>query len=770
MAYYAHSKNKADRWHPLAEHLRGVAELAGEFAEASGFAEEAELAGLLHDLGKYGDRFQKRLVGEDHGLDHWSMGAWLALSEYGAIAAALAIQGHHIGLQALHADELKRLQPEKLKSSLPPQLSLSETNLNILKARLGNDGLVPRKPSKTICGLSAERTIGRMLDIRLLFSALVDADFLDTEAHFNGNPRGKVYREPGPALQATEALARVLAETGRLAATTTAPENVAQVRQSLLAACIAAGAAQPGLFTLTAPTGSGKTLAMLAFALAHAQKHGLRRIVMVIPYLSIIEQTARIYRAIFEPRFGADYVLEHHSLAGRGAEDSQSDSEGDIESAAAAERRRRLLAENWDAPLIVTTSVQALESLFSNRPSACRKLHRLSRSIILFDEAQTLPPGLAVPTLAALSRLAQAHGASVVFSTATQPAFEHLHGEALKHGPQGWQPRPIVPEPAQLFAPLRRVRVDWPKPDQTLAWPELAEHLRKSPQALCIVNLKRHAAALWEEIAGEAVFHLSTNQCAAHRRDALDTVRTRLEDELPVHLVATQCIEAGVDVDFPEVWRAHGPLETIIQAAGRCNREGKRSLGHTHVFMPEAPAGERLYPTEAYAQAAAVTQSLLLKHGPEGMRLDDPEFIAAYYRELYAIGKPENSKKTRQIEEYVKAGAFPEIAREYRLIDQDTINIVVPYSPCQTLFQELRDMADDEGLTTAWIKQARPLAIGLFRPKSQDDPIWDSLLPVQSKRQRGKKQAEDWYIDPNPGHYHSALGYQPPKGLNLYIG
>ena len=273
----------------------------------------------------------------------------------------------------------------------------------------------------------------------------------------------------------------LLSHVERLQAGTQADHRVADVRTALHEACLDAAELPTGLFTLTAPTGSGKTLAMLAFALAHAKKHGLRRVVVVIPYLSIIEQTAQIYRGIFAPHFGEEYVLEHHSLAGGGAEQNRTDNEGNRTED--PERRRRLLAENWDAPLVVTTSVQMLESLFSNRPSACRKLHRLARSVILFDEVQTLLTSLAIPTLAALSHLAQAYGSSVVFSTATQPAFTHLHETVKQHCAGGWQPREIVPEPAKLFTPLRRVEVSWGEP---VANHVLANNRRATTPALPI--------------------------------------------------------------------------------------------------------------------------------------------------------------------------------------------------------------------------------------------------------------------------------------------
>jgi len=764
MTCFAHGKNKAGDKHPLAEHLREASRLAGEFAEASGFAEEARLAGLLHDLGKYGDRFQARLEGKDHGLDHWSMGAWLACLEHRSIAAAMAIQGHHIGLQCFRPDALMGLNPEKLKQSHPLQLSLSETDLDTLKARSNADGLTPAKPEKTLCGRSAERGVGRMLDIRLLFSALADADFLDTEAHFQGGPEGKIHRPAGPLLQASEALEILLAHIEKLGRSSKADPKIAEAREWLRADCLAAAELPPGLFTLTAPTGSGKTLAMLAFALAHAAKHELRRVILAVPYLSIIEQTAAIYRNLFEARFGAEYVLEHHSLAGLGKEASESDAEGT--SGESGERRRRLLSENWDAPLIVTTSVQMLESLFSNRPSACRKLHRLPKSVILFDEVQTLPAPLAVPTLASLSHLAHAHGGSIVFATATQPAFEHLHPHVQKHAPGGWQPRRIVAQPERLFAPMRRVERTWDDPGRPVAWPELAERLREKRQVLCIVNLKRHAQALWREFDDSDSFHLSTNLCPAHRQRLLAEVRRRLDDGEPARLIATQCVEAGVDLDFPAVFRAFGPLEAIVQAEGRCNREGRlEGFGEMRIFMPE---DENYPPGGGYQQAAEVTKMLLRRLGADGMKLEDPEFIAGYYRELYDISKPETAAKTKELQEFVMAGGFPDIAMRYRLIENDTINVIVPYREEMALFDELRQMAETSGLTGELIRKARPLAVSLFRPK-HDAPVRDSLLEVQSFKNGRRARQEEWFIAARPEHYHPQLGFTPPDGLNLWI-
>ena len=276
---------------------------------------------------------------------------------------------------------------------------------------------------------------------------------------------------------------------------------------------------------------------MLQFALVHARQHGLKRIVLVVPYLSIIEQTAREYRKVFAGELN-HFVLEHHSLAGVGAEQTNSHQHNE------AERQRRLHSENWDAPIIITTNVQLLESLFSNRPSACRKLHRLRDAVILFDEAQSLPQHLAVPTLAALSHLANDYNTSVVFATATQPAFDMLDSAVRKYTISGWQPQEIVPGHADMFRRLERVKACWPAQDEALTWDELAAALRNdnSAQVLCVLNLKRHAQALLKTMAGtEGLFHLSTNLCTAHRRAVLDEVRIRLgpAKPMPCRLVST---------------------------------------------------------------------------------------------------------------------------------------------------------------------------------------------------------------------------------------
>lgn len=632
------------------------------------------------------------------------------------------------------------------------------------------DGLIPTRPA-TFAVTNWEHDIAAMLDVRLMFSCLVDADFLDTEAHFEGDRCGKRYRQPGPKLDAQAALDAVLTHIRQVQSQNTTTGPVSETRQQLLAACLDSAPRPVGHFTLTAPTGSGKTLAMLAFALAHAARHGLKRVILAVPYLTIIEQTACIYRSIFaaRPQFGEGYVLEHHSMAGLGEEHHTQDNEGKGSEPTHAERQRRLLAQNWDAPIVLTTNVQLLESLFSNRPSACRKLHNLMESVILFDEAQSLPQALAVPTLAALSHLSAVYRSSVVFATATQPAFDTLDEAVRQHAASGWKPGQLVEDHAPMFKALKRVEVTWPEAGQETGWDALAEHLRASERALCVVNLKRHALALMDALKGEeGVFHLSTNLCPEHRRERLDAVRERLSAGVaPCRLISTQCVEAGVDVDFPEAWRAFGPLEAIAQAAGRCNREGRLNeqgqLGRVTVFDPAEDGGwRRRYPSFAYYQAAQVTRTLLAMHG--NIDINDPEVFRDYYRRLYDLGSPD--MLDRDLDDAIQALDFPALARHYRLIEQDAIQVLVPYSAKRPLYDELR-REGERGIHGVWMRRAQGLAVSLYRPKPEH-PAWSVLLPARLRRGGA---SDEWFIleDPHGRHYDDTFGLRLPESDLIFI-
>lgn len=758
--YFAHSANTTGEWHRLSAHLESVAGLARGFAHMTPWADEAHLAGLLHDLGKYADRFQARLHGKDSGLDHWSQGAWLALLKHRAKAAALAIQGHHVGLRRGDAPALKRLNPSTLQPRTPDGLELSDPDPDKLERRALVDGLIFSTPATMVLPLSNEisRPVAAMLDVRLLFSCLVDADFLDTDAHFKGDTEGKHYRNAGPELDASLALAaldRYMADLARGGREQVA--NVKQARDSLWQSAVLAAELAPGVFTLTAPTGSGKTLAMLRFALQHAARHGLRRIVLAVPFLTVIEQTARTYRDVFAD-FPENFVLEHHSLAGLGEESEKRDAEG------AQECQRRLLAENWDAPIVLTTNVQLLESLFSNRPSSCRKLHRLMNSVILFDEAQSIPQHLAVPTLAALSHLSSAYRTTVVFATATQPAFDALDAAVREQAPSGWQPVEAVP----VFAALKRVNVRWPTPGEKLDWSELAGRVRAAPQVLIVCNLKRHALTVLKELEGEeGVFHLSTNLCPEHRRAVLKTVRERLQAGQTCRLISTQCVEAGVDVDFPSVYRAFAPLEAIAQAAGRCNREGRLNqhgrLGEVVVFEPAEDGNwRRFYPTRAYFQAAEVTRSLLTQNGD--LDIGSPETFRCYYRALYDVNNP--ASQSPELREALLAMDFVEVARRYRLIEQGTIQVLVPWAARQDEFERLRAEAEREGISAQWMRRAQGLAVSVYRT-AENPPAWAIPAKLRWNRQ-GAGVSDEWFILEGD-YYDETIGLNPPDGPRVFI-
>lgn len=763
LIYYAHSANTHKDWHPLAVHLESVADLAQSFASESLWGEEARLAGLLHDLGKYADRFQRRLHGEDRGLDHWSQGASLALTQHKAIGAALAIQGHHIGLQRGDKDALKRLlNPDMLAKVVLPGLQLSDPDLDTLKGRALADSLNFTTPS-TLCVQGWHQAVAAMLDVRLLFSCLTDADFLDTEAHFNGDENGKKPRVAGPELDADAALAALdqfMTDLSRQGGHAT--DEVRMARETLWHACGEAARWASGTFTLTAPTGSGKTLAMLRFALEHAREHGLRRIVLAVPFLSVVEQTAAIYRRAFAG-FPKHFVLEHHSFAGLGEESDCGDAES------GESRQRRLITENWDAPIVLTTNVQLLESLFSNRSSTCRKLHRLMRSVVLFDEAQSLPASLVVPTLAALSQLASQYKSSIVFATATQPAFDVLSDAVFKHAMAGWRPTEIVPDHADLFNKLKRVDVEW-RSIKT-SWQILADELNSQPQALVVCNLKRHALALLEVLRQnetEGVFHLSTNLCAEHRHATLNSVRKRLLTGQPCRLISTQCVEAGVDVDFPVVYRAFGPLDAIVQAAGRCNREGRLNeqgkYGCVIVFEPEE---ERevcyLYPTFPYYQAAEVTRALLVEHGE--LDLNDPTIFRAYYRKLYDVTNPATLNKV--LEDAIQARDFVEVARHYRLIEQNTFQLLVPWVERRKEFDALRDEAEHIGISANWMRRAQGLAISVYKPRDVM-PAWSIPAKLKLFGRTSGGVSDEWFILEGD-FYSDTLGLVPPEGPQLFI-
>jgi CRISPR-associated endonuclease/helicase Cas3 len=640
---FAHSKNSLGEMHDLQEHLTKVAELAKIFASKFGAGEFGYWAGIWHDLGKLHPDFQAYLANPTpaRGPDHKGAGSIVASQICEPLAFLVA--GHHGGLHS-RAD-LKNWLKEKARAPrVVEAIQLAQTSLAILK------------PSPQLALPSHVRTeLDAEFFLRMVFSALVDADFLDTERHFNSEKADQ--RIGAPSLP--ELWVRFARDQSKLSKNDAGRVN--SVRHEVYEACVRAAAQPPGFFRLTVPTGGGKTRSGMAFGLQHALANGLDRVIVAIPYTSIIEQTADVYRGIF----GDTAVLEHHSAVVLKEEMSDPVSLNDVWS--------RLAAENWDAPIVVTTTVQLFESLFGRKTTSCRKLHNITRSVVILDEVQTLPVGLLTPILDALRQLVAHYHVSVVLCTATQPALED--SPYLKGLPDV---REITPQPARLFAELGdRVQYQLPHAGETWTWSRVAEETSRAEQVLAVVNTKNDALALLDALQDPVALHLSTLLCGAHRREVLHEVKRRLAEGLPCRLVSTQVVEAGVDLDFPFVLRAIGPLDRIVQAAGRCNREGKLAVGRVVVFDPV----EGKLPPGVYRAATQTSRNQLLRPGFDFNR---PELYLEYFRSLYQVVETDKDR----IQELRKTLNYPDVAQRFRMIDDETAAIVVRYHGL--------DGADDE--------------------------------------------------------------------------
>lgn len=676
VVYYAHSNgDDKSAWQPLRDHLDSVARLSEGFAARLGAGRLGYAAGMLHDLGKYSDEFQRRLEGAPGRVDHSTAGAKEALKRYGkAIGTVLAytIAGHHAGLPdygntADDASLVARLN----RDWLPDCTAFQQDHLAL---PILNQVRLPVKPAAFGAGFSVH------FFIRMLYSCLVDADFLDTERALNVRTAASRGGYPGPQ-DLLKRLERFLGQSY-----SGVPDTVInRYRAEILQSCREKAQQPSGLFSLTVPTGGGKTLSSLAFALHHAVLHDLERVVYVIPFTSIIEQNA----AVFRKAVGDECVLEHHSNFEH--PDEASDDYLD------AALKLRLATENWDAPLIVTTSVQFFESLFANRSSRCRKLHNLARSVIILDEAQMLPTDLLRPCLAALCELSANYGSSVLLCTATQPALNGLLPSTIR-------PVEITPNPQKLYEAFRRVEVAslGLQGDEAIASELLHHH-----QVLCIVNTRSHACQLYERIKGEeGAFHLSARMCAAHRSEKLNAIRQALGEGRPCRVISTQLIEAGVDVDFPVVYRAATGIDSIVQAAGRCNREGKREKGQVFVFEPTG------HPLRGWFNRTASVAAMVTRTIQDPISL---EAVERYFTLLYDLeGNGLDEKKfLDRIEEGAKQLAFPfsGVAQDFRLIENEMVPIIVPWDKhSQELIREIPYTSTSHRL----IRQLQPYVVQVY--------------------------------------------------------
>lgn len=627
MHYVAHRKD--DRDQELFDHLLGVAERAKAFADVFGAGDFAHTVALCHDLGKYSKKFQDRIRGSSLQVDHSTAGAqYLYQLNKNALGlmAAYCIAGHHGGLP----DGGSKSQPQlgELYGRLDKQIEDFSNFKNDFKEI---DHLLS-PPVFVKSGFQAS------FFIRMIYSCLVDADWLDTETFMSGKrPRGDF-----------NSIATLWGLCQRKLKAFENPRSKLNIlRTEILQDCLNAAEERNNLYTLTAPTGSGKTIASMAFALKHAVKYCKKRIIYVVPYNTIIEQNAQV----FEDILGSANVIQHHSGISYSNEEN------------APDYRKLLATENWDAPIIVTSSVRFFESLYANRPATCRKLHNVAGSVIIFDEAQMIPLPHLIPCVEAIKELVANYGCTAVLATATQSSLDDFfHPLELKE---------MVTRPKAMYEAFRRVRFE--RIVDKLSNDDLIDRLSTHKQVLCIVNTRRKAQELANKM--ECALHLSTTMFPDHRRQVLKDIRKRLERKEPCVVVSTSLIEAGVDVDFPVVYRERAGLDSIIQAAGRCNREDKNDLNDSIVYVFES---EDRQPTSISQNTSAYDQV-----SREFEDIASLEAIKLYFEQLRYILGQEALDKRGVIQDFNdglrKAFSFPfeEVARSFHLIDDQSRSIYV---------------------------------------------------------------------------------------------
>ncbi len=727
MPHYAHTlpDQPPDKWEPLEDHLQLVATVSSKFADAFDAGSFGQVLGMWHDLGKYSLEFQAYLFRENgfeahlenvtpsQRVDHSTAGAQLADRIFGkhpfGRMLAYCIAGHHAGLADSISTSGASGLDQRLKKAIP---DISHAPAERQQKPVLTDAL------PIALGVDDASVAFQLAFLtRMLFSCLVDADYLATEAFMSPEKTNERKTTPPTMAELRTTLDRHLQQ---LSAGQSGP--VAEARADVLTACQVAAQTDRGLFSLTVPTGGGKTLSSLAFGLAHAEKHQLPRVIYAIPFTSIIEQTASVFRNVFTEA-PEETILEHHSNTDPDKETSTT----------------RLVTQNWDAPIVVTTNVQLFESLFAARTSSCRKLHNICNSVIILDEVQAIPVDLLQPVLATIQELVLNYGCTVVLCTATQPAFSR--SEEFRIGLTNVTE--IIPNPPQLFQRLQRVQISHigKQSDE-----ELCALLTEHDQFLCIVNTRSHAAKLFdrltrgrrpsrsaaspaenmvcdhglnetEEQVSEGLFHLSTLMCGRHRKRVLDTIRQRLNDGLPCQVISTQLIEAGVDVDFPVVFRSLAGIDSIAQAAGRCNREGRRRTGRVFVFEPTD------IKLQGYLKATANSAAELMADlDPDNMALLSQDIVRRYFDLNFWRHKDRwDAKEVMKCfpDPYQKMQFnFQTAAKRFRWIEDASETVFVPYGQKGVrLIKQLRKLHDDRqkiGELRKVLRQLQRYSVSLF--------------------------------------------------------
>ena len=685
--YYAGHKNQNGEWQSLKDHLIGTAKLAEKFGQDIGYPDLAYFCGLYHDLGKYSDDFQKVLEKTKHGVDHTSAGAIEGILSvrtkkiYSLPIKSKVIFSHHSNLSTnvtpgYLQDTLKNSKKEPLddkKNSFSIK-SVDEYNKakTLFKSEIQAKNINVTEPK------FGEDIFAEELFTRMLLSCLVDADYSDSCEWEN---KGSFEESESKPLKTAELIKELDKFIKEIQDKSNDNKKINEIRNKVLANCIESSQEERGIFTLTAPTGSGKTLAMLAFALRHAKKHNLRRIIIVLPYLSIIEQNAEIYQKICPD------LLQIHSQA-------------------KLDEDNKIFADRYTAPIIVTSSVNFFESFFKYKAVDLRRLHNLTNCVILFDEAQTLPLNIISETIKTMNLLSENYGCSVVFSTATQPAFDKF--EDVK-----WQPKEIIKNKDEIFKNSKRCEIQIDTEEKRTVQ-EIADRIIEEKNCCIIVNTKSTAVELYkylrEEIEEESLFYISSNLCPAHRSDVISEIKERQESKEQCIVISTQCIEAGIDISFDIMYRELAPLPAIIQSSGRVNRNGNNeNNGKLIIFKTE----KEKYPDEDYGNQAKQAEIVFNRHS-NNLDLQSIEIINEYYEVLSNL-KTESDELKKAIEDY----DYERIEKEYKLIKNvDMIKVIVPYKKQTELYNEIIDEIVNNGLTSKLIKKAMPITLNIYRNRN----------------------------------------------------
>lgn len=704
MRYIAHKDEEREQ--SIKEHLEGTAERAGEFAEKFGKKEWGYCCGMLHDIGKYSEEFQRKIQEDTNDrVDHATAGAQVC-KERGGYYSILSycIAGHHAGLPDYGNTAMSSSLCGRWKKRICDYHAYKD---EIKIPKLDTDPIV----------FSKDRNMDFALGtfIRMLYSCLVDADFLDTESFMKNGDTGRNSGESMETLQ--NRLEKHISEWLK----NTDTDTINGRRTEILKNCIKEGKQKEGIFRLTVPTGGGKTLASLAFALEHAVKNHKDRIIYVIPYTSIIEQNAQVFREIL----GEDNVLENHCNV-----DYESSEEF---------KPMHLASENWDKPVVVTTNVQFFESLFANKSSKCRKLHNIANSVVILDEAQMLPMDYLKPCTAMLQELVDGYRTSIVLCTATQPTLDAFFRENALI-------KELCPRMEEQFQFFQRVNY------QNLGkirWDDLLEKLKRENNALCIVNTKKAAQMIYKEIDGEGIYHLSTSMYPKHRKRVLKEIRERLKNNEKCIVISTSLVEAGVDLDFVRVYRQIAGLDSMIQEAGRCNREGKRKLSESMVYIFDL---EESYPVQSQRQQMDVSKGILQDYAD----IADLKAITDYFTRLYHYRGTSLDKK-KIMDEFQKMECnFAKVAKEFRLIEENTRMIFINREPeADELLQELRI----KGVTRERMRKAGQYCIQVYDNEKSENSFFDKLngagmlKPISEEMQdfyelaAGEQYSEEYGLD-----------------------